>query len=115
MSVNSRAQSLNCKHFRDGTFTSTFEGNTDSIKRVGADQYEYFNGSKVADHYLVKWVDDCTYTLTPFPDVFEKNQNLPRNIIFTVKITKTTKNSYTQTTSNNISDYLVTCEIVKTK
>jgi hypothetical protein len=115
LSITVQAQSPNCKAFRNGIFTSIFEGNTDSIKREGALQLEYFNGAKDPDRFFVKWLDDCTYTLTPYPEVFEKNKNLPANVVFTVKILNTTKNSYTQTTSINVSTYTVTCEMIKIK
>ena len=109
--VNADAQSPDCKKFKNGTFICKSGGNTDIIKRSGALQLEYFNGSKTPSHYTVKWLDECTYTLTPQADVFAESKDLPRNIIFTVKIIKTAKDSYTQTTTNNVTNYTFTAEM----
>lgn len=111
VSANINAQSISCKNFRNGTFICKFEGNTDIIKRSGSEQLEYFNGSKKPDHYRVKWLNDCTYTLTPSAEVLAESKNLPKNIVFTVRIIKTSKDSYTQTVSDNVSNYTVTAEM----
>lgn len=102
------AQSSNCKNFRNGTFICKFDGNTDIIKRSGSLQLEYFNGAETPSRYTVKWLDDCTYTLTPQADVFKESKDLPKNIVFTVKIIKTSRDSYTQTTTDNVSNYTFT-------
>ena len=111
VSFRANAQSPDCKKFKNGTFICKSEGNTDIIKRSGALQLEYFNGSKTPSHYTVKWLDDCTYTLTPQADVFVESKNLPRNIVFTVRIIKTSGDSYTQTTTNNVTNYTFTAEM----
>ncbi|MBS1501443.1 MAG: hypothetical protein JST32_05245 [Bacteroidetes bacterium] len=109
ISVKIFAQSPDCKRFRNGMFKTTFQGNTDIINRSGSDQTEYFQGStEKPDHFIVKWLDDCTYTLTPDSNVFAANKDLPKNIVFTVKIVNTTSDSYTQVMTDNLGKYNVT-------
>ena len=115
ISVQAEAQQpAGCKRFKDGKFYSKFEGNTDIIVRSGSEQSEYFNGSKQATHYTVKWLDDCTYTLTPQADVFVDSPNLPKNIVFIVKIISTGKDSYLQETTNNVNNYKLKSEMYVT-
>jgi hypothetical protein len=100
------AQSPDCRQFKDGLFKTTVDGTTDIIRRSGLDQIEYFQGaSNKADHFTVKWLDDCTYTLTPDSAVFSVNKGLPKNIVFTIRIIKTTKDSYTQIMTDNLGKY----------
>jgi hypothetical protein len=109
------AQSLNCENFKNGTFKIIDQGRTTIVKRSGSSQLEYFNGSRVPTHYTVRWVDDCTYILTPLEDVFKKYKNTPKNAILTNKITRTTKNSYTLISTFNFSTKIFTCEVFKIK
>lgn len=90
-----KAQSPNCKKFRNGTFKMVYLKSNAIIKRNGNKQDEYINGSKSPTlSFTVKWVDDCTYTLTPDLLTLKKNPNIPKGSFMVVKITKTTNNSY---------------------
>jgi len=93
--VKSNAQSTNCKKFKNGTFKMTYQGKSGIIKRNGNIQDEYFDGSKIPTmSFTVKWLNDCTYTLDPTAATRKKNPAIPKDGIMTVKITKTTANSY---------------------
>jgi len=63
----------------------------------------------------VKWLEDCTYTLTPTKESFAKYPRLPKNAIITVKITNTTTNSYTQSSTSNFVDKTIVSEVIKTQ
>jgi len=108
-SIEVFAQSSDCNQFKNGMFKTTYKGITDIIKRSGSDQIEYFQGSSdKPDHYIVKWLDDCTYTLTPDSSTLAENKDIPRNIVFTVRITNPIKDSYTQTMTDNLGKFNIT-------
>lgn len=104
-----------CARFKNGTFRITDHGRVDIIERNGAVQKEYWNGAKEPTVYTVKWVDECTYTLTPSADVFRKYPKMPKNAMMTVKINRTTPDSYFETSILNFTDKTVTAEVVKIK
>jgi hypothetical protein len=99
----SNAQTLNCKKFRNGTFQMKYnKGNIAIIKRQGNVQDEFVNGAKIPTlSFIVKWIDDCTYTLTPDLVTRKKNPDMPKDATMVVKITKTTSNSYFTTSYLN--------------
>lgn len=114
--IKANAQDLACKDFRNGTFKSTNEGLSIIIKREGNLQEEYLDGSKTpAMSFSIKWIDDCTYTLAFDTKVLEKNKAIPKDALLTVKITKTTADSYTYSCSSNFSDLVITGLITKIK
>ncbi|MES2730369.1 MAG: hypothetical protein V4714_01430 [Bacteroidota bacterium] len=113
--LNTFAQDLSCKKFRNGTFKLMNENRITIIKRAGSEQLEYFNGSKTPTSYSVSWLDDCTYVLRPKAEVFKKYPGMPKDAALTVKIIKTTANSYTQTTTSNFSDNVLTGEVIRIK
>jgi len=93
--AQSNAQAINCKKFKNGTFKMTYQGKSGIIKRNGNTQDEYFDGSKIPTmSFTVKWLDECTYTLDPTAATRKRNPAIPKDGIMTVKITKTTANSY---------------------
>lgn len=111
--IKTYAQSIDCKTFKNGKFKIETQGHITIIERSGSNQLEFFDGAKVPTSFTVNWVDNCTYTLTPHADVFKKYPNTPKNAMLTVKITKTTNNSYTQTSTANFSKGSFTSEVTK--
>jgi hypothetical protein len=108
------AQSNECAKFKNGIFNLIDKKTgTSYIKRYGNRQSEITDGKKDSTTYVVKWLDDCTYTLTPTQETFKVYPFLPLDALLTVTIIKTKKNSYIQTSSANFSDKKVTSEIIK--
>ncbi len=108
-----KAQSTNCEKFKNGTFRLTFDGQISVIKRAGVNQLEFLNGETTPMTFAVNWIDGCTYTLKPKADFFKKFPDVPKDALLTVKIIATTENSYTQTSTSNFSEQVLTCEMVK--
>lgn len=108
---------LNCEKFRNGTFK--IEAGTTSketrIMRNGDRQVETTEGVDGFSEFFVKWLSDCTYTLTPTKKTFERFPALPENAVLTVKIIKVKENAYIQTSSSNFSDYVLTSEVIRVK
>jgi len=113
--IYAHAQVKNCSSFREGTFKMEFKGKSILIKRYGNVQYEYLNNAQVATMvFTVKWINDCTYTLKPDAATLKKFEFLPKNALLTVKILKTTANSYFHSMSNNYSKEIISSELVRT-
>ena len=90
-----QAQTIDCKKFKNGTFKMTFEGKNGIIKRYGAIQEEYLNGEgKPTMTFAVKWLSNCTYTLTPTAATRKSFPDIPKEGLMTVNIVHTTSNSY---------------------
>ncbi len=83
------------------------------LKRSPDMQTEVTDAMKTPDTLMVKWLDDCTYTLTPTPYTLQKTPNVPKNIVVTVTIDATTDTSYTCTSTANVSPAKFTSEIIK--
>ena len=109
------AQKLDCSKFHNGTFKMSAGGRDYIITRSGTIQTERLEQLNTSMIFNVKWTDDCTYTLTPTKEVLQKYPAMPKNTLMTVRIIKTTKNSYTQTTAANTINKVITCEMVKIK
>ena len=109
----SHAQSLTCNQFKNGTFETSYRGKTTIIKRSDSTQVEYVKNSRIVVSFVVKWVDDCTYTLQPNQDYFNEFVDLPRNMILTVSMSKLTENSYMQTTTSNYSPVVLTTKVIR--
>jgi predicted extracellular nuclease len=91
-----KAQDLNCKKFKTGTFKMTFEGRNGIIKRTATIQEEYLNGSgKPTMTFTIKWLSDCKYTLTPTAATRKDFPDIPKDGTMTVQIIRTTPTSYT--------------------
>jgi hypothetical protein len=91
-----KAQILDCQKFRNGTFKMTYEGKKGIIKRYKDVQEEYLNGDgKPTMIFSVKWINDCTYTLTPTAATRKSLPDIPKDAIMTVNIIRTTANGYT--------------------
>jgi len=111
---SAHAQSSNCKQFKNGRFKSKVAGHTYIVERSGSIQKEYFIDMKdsLTVFLTVKWVDDCTYTLTPSEETRIKSK-APKNALMTVSISSTTANSYIQSSTTNFSDKTYTSEFFK--
>ena len=110
-------QKMDRAKFKEGTFKILpQEGYPEmTIIRKGDKQIEKVKGKKGHDEMTVKWMDDCTYTLTPTEKTLKKTPQLPKNAVLTVTITEVKENSYMQTTTANFADLKVTFEIFKVK
>ncbi len=89
------------------------EGRVTIIKRYGATQKEYYDGSTTPTTFAVKWVDDCTYKLTPNADVFKKHPETPRDAVLTVQIVKTENKTCTIVSKFNFFPDTVMYQLVK--
>jgi hypothetical protein len=109
------AKNPDCKKFRNGKFkiVDSELGMTFFIVREGKRQTEIMEGEKDSSVFVVKWVDDCSYTLTPTKETYKKYPELPEHAVLTVKITETTDSSYTQTSSASFADLVQTSEVIK--
>ena len=107
-------KSLDCSAFKNGKFRSKLSGRDYVIERFGAIQKEYFvnTGDTTVEVLKVKWLDDCTYTLTPTEETRIKSM-VPKGAVVTVSIISTTANSYTQTSKANFSKEIYTSEFFK--
>lgn len=95
------AQGNDCKNFKTGRFKIVADGSTVYIDRTKETQTETVDdGTKLL--LKIKWIDDCTYTLQ-FVKYFSNPNNMPLDteMILTVKITNTSKDSYFQETSSD--------------
>ena len=102
--LNVCAQTINCKKFKNGTFKMTYLGKNGIVKRKGNIQDEYYNGEKTPSlSFTVKWIDNCTYTLTPTEATRKLNPEIPKDGVMTVKITKTTTSSYSCSSAFNFN------------
>lgn len=99
--IAATAQSNDCKNFRTGKFKITANGSTVIIDRTKETQTETVDdGTKII--LKIKWIDDCTYTLQ-FVRYASNPNNMPLDteMILTVKITSTSKESYFQETTSD--------------
>lgn len=106
-----KAQSINCRQFRTGTFSITSNGKTTIIKRYSNRQLEYFDHATKPITFHLKWIDECTYTLKPEASFFKNNPEAPKNSLLTVVITKASQNSYTMRATSNFSDDVMVAEV----
>jgi len=109
-------QPTDCQKFKNGTFKIVDEklGNF-TITRYGNKQTETKEGENESFTFFVKWINDCTYTLTADSAFHKKFPDMPANALLTVTIIKTTSKSYTQRSTSNFSDLVAECEMVKVK
>jgi hypothetical protein len=104
---------VDCSKFKTGTFKMWIGTKIAIIKRSPDMQTEKIDTMKTPDTLMVKWLDDCTYTLTPTPYTLNKTPRVPKNLVLTVTIDATTDSSYMCTTGANISDKKFKTEIIK--
>jgi len=115
VSARVQAQVNDCKRFRTGTFKMTYYGKPTIIVRTETKQQQFFDGQKTPVEFTVKWLNDCTFTLTLIKGQFDKVKAIPPNATLTMQIVKTSKNSYTQVTTANFTGQSITGEIFKVK
>ncbi len=88
------------------------------IERHESYQVETMQSYNCTVELHIKWVDECTYVLT-FSRVIKDPDNNMRDIdktmILTNSITDVIGNSYTQTTSSNISPMRLIYKLTKVK
>jgi hypothetical protein len=110
----SYGQKLECPKFANGSFKIVdSETGTSFIKRYGTRQSEITEGRKDSTIFIVKWIDDCTYTLIPTEETRKKYPSLPDNAMLTVRIIETKDKSYIQTSTSNFYDTKATNEVIK--
>lgn len=88
----------NCAKFKNGTFKLTDPKSKEVciITRDGNKQTERMEQSDDTYDFEIAWTDDCTYTVTPTPSTAQRNPEVLKSGVMTVKIIKTKKDSYTQ-------------------
>ncbi|CAN5533844.1 hypothetical protein BH10BAC1_BH10BAC1_20840 [soil metagenome] len=117
ITATSYSQTMDCKKFKDGTFKTLPQNEIPetTIVRKGDIQKEKTQGKKGTSEFKVKWIDDCTYTLTPTEKTLKKSPELPKNLILTITIIEVKEHSYIQTTTCNVFDLKLTFEIFMIK
>lgn len=108
-------QQQSCKKFRNGTFRIPNKPRDYIITRKGAVQFEQLEGDTQQDKFLVKWLSDCVYTLTPSDEYLVRNPRFNKNSTLTVTITSVTDTSYMQTTTSNFSEGKSSSEVLLIK
>jgi len=111
LSMNACTTSQDCQKFRNGKFMMIYKGHTTIITRYGGTQTETLDSAHSTLN--VKWVDDCTYILTPTKETLKRRPEIHKDNFVKVEITKVNPNSYMQTSTNNFSDIVITAEIFK--
>ncbi len=111
------AQESNCEKFKNGHFIIPKDSHApeSTIIRNGSIQTEQVKGSKEVSEFVVEWVDECTYTLTPTAKTRKLYKNLPKDATLTVEIIEVKKNSYIQRSTSSFSDFVATTEVIKVK
>jgi len=106
---------LDCKKYHDGTFKTTANGQTTTMKRNGSVETDYIQGSNVPITYMVKWKNDCTYTLTPTPETLKQHPEIKKNTVLTMEIAVQNTNSFTEIVSPNYSKGKINIEVYPVK
>lgn len=94
-----------CAQVREGKFKVT-DPKTKKvcfITREGETQTEKLEEAEDAFTFDIKWLDDCTYTLTPTAATLARNKDVKDIGTMTVKITQVKEDSYMHkvTVANN--------------
>lgn len=113
MSYAIKAQSPDCKKFRNGSFKMESNGITSFIERKGKRQSEKSPARAGTYHFKVRWINKCTYTLVPTKGTMKETlfRDLPKNAMLTITITEVKENSYIQTSTANFTDMILTSEV----
>ncbi len=111
------SQNLGCEKFKNGTFFIPADSIVPktTLIRKGNRQKEIVDHVYGNTEFIVKWVDDCTYTLAPTKKTFKKHPEFPKNGVLTVQIIEVKENSYVQISSSNFSDMKITMEVIRVK
>jgi hypothetical protein len=108
-------EALDCKTLRTGTFKSIIQGKTTIMERTATTETDYLDGNVVSAIYAVKWLNDCTYTLTPTEQTIKLHPEIKKGTIFTVEIVLKNTNSYTTIVSANYTKAKNNVEVYKVK
>jgi len=106
---------LDCKPLRTGTFKSIVQGKTTIMERTATTETDYLDGGVIAAIYNIKWINDCTYTLTPTEQTIKLHPEIKKGAVFTVETAMKNTNSYTQVVSVNYSKAKTNVEVYKIK
>lgn len=85
-----------------------------TLIRKGNIQTEIMHGQNDSLKFIVKWIDKCTYTLTPSKKALQYLK-LPKSAVLKVEIIETKKDSYIQKSTSNFADFEFISEIFKIK
>jgi hypothetical protein len=109
------AQKINCEIFLNGTFKIPGDSISPETILVRNGKYQKETTDKVEGYseFIVNWIDNCTYTLTPTEITFKRFPGLPKNALLTVQIIEIKDNSYVQISSANFSEMKMTSEVFK--
>ena len=108
-------QQLACEKFKNGKFIiiDAEHGNS-NIERKGSKQIEEGEKSGFKATFKVKWIDECTYTLTLNKVLKNPNKlDVSDNMILTVQIIETKENSYIQRATSNLFDMVLESEMIR--
>jgi hypothetical protein len=99
ITITSALAQEGCAKFRTGIFKVTDPKSKQVciITRSGDTQIEKMEESDDTYDFDVKWLDDCTYTVTPTPGSVAKNKDLSKAGTMTVTMSKVRDSSYVQT------------------
>lgn len=88
----------NCSDFKNGTFKFTDKetNRVCIITRNDNKQTEKMEDTQEVYDFTIKWLDSCTYTVTPTTATIKKNKEILKLGTMTVKITPASDSSYVQ-------------------
>ncbi len=110
------SQGLDCVKFKTGKFVLKDPvAGTSYISRNDHFQIETAEGGKKTIKLKIKWLDDCTYVLTPTGKSNDLPPGFPPDAILTVHIIQTTGNTYTIRATLNFAEGEYVHEIEKIK
>ena len=89
---------VGCAQYRNGKFkvTDPKSQKVCIITREGDTQTEKMEESEEVYDFDIKWLDDCTYIVTPTPATIARNKDVLKAGTMTVKISKVKDSSYVQ-------------------
>lgn len=107
------AHAQSCLKFKNGTFKTMRNGKSLIIKRSGKFLREDSAEPRASVSYTLNWTDDCTYTLRPNEDYYQRFPNMPKTMIVTVHLSNIGANTYTQMVTNNDTKEVLTSLVTK--
>jgi hypothetical protein len=99
------SQTADCSRYKNGSF-KLIDPRTKKvclITRDGNTQTEKMEDAEEVYDFDIKWLDDCTYTVSPTPATIARNKDVRKVGTMTVKITQVKDSSYVHkvTVANN--------------
>lgn len=70
-------------------------------------------GAKEPKSFTIRWLDNCTYTLSPTAETAKKNKEMSVDKVLTIEILKISGNSCTLNVKSNFDDRTFTSEMIK--